>query len=62
MLEDAQVSPSPYTKTWEGDEQLIWNLQVVQHCRTGLLLFGRVVLSGAFDGTLTIRLEGEREG
>lgn len=59
VLEDAQVSPSHYTKTWEGDEQLVWVLEVVEHCRCGELRFGRVVLSGAFDGTLTMRLEGE---
>jgi len=59
VLEDAQVSPSNHAKLWEGDDQLVWKLDVVQHCRLGVLPFGRIILRGAFDGTLTIHLEGD---
>ena len=56
VVEDAQASVSRFSKNWADNESLVWELLVVEHCRTGLLPFGVVRLRGSFDGVLTIAL------
>ena len=56
-LEDAQCSASWFSKNWDDNESLAWRMAVVQHCRTGILPFGTVVLRGAFDGKLSLAIE-----
>ena len=58
-LEDAQASATRMEKNWESDETLLWKLWVVQHCKTGTLPFGVVVLRGDFGGKLTLAIEGD---
>lgn len=55
-LEDGQASASWFSKNWDDDDSMSWQMAVVQHCRTGILPFGRVILRGSFDGRLTIAL------
>ena len=57
-LEDGQASSSRFQKNWEADDRFGWRLDVVQHCRTGTLPFGRLVLRGSFNGQLTLAIEG----
>lgn len=56
-IEDAQASATRMEKNWESDEILLWKLWVVQHCKTGILPFGVVVLRGDFGGKLTLAIE-----
>jgi hypothetical protein len=58
-LEDAQTSSSRFSKNWDDNERLSWRMDVVEHCRTGILPFGVLVLRGSFDGRLTLAIEGE---
>lgn len=60
-IEDAQCSASWFSKNWDDNDTMAWRMDVVQHVRTGILPFGRLVLRGDFNGRLTLAIEGEHE-